>query len=161
MIRRILLSLVATAALACAACESSVDRRAAEHTLPAAGDTVALYFPNSRLDPDMIDCAMVFPVHRLVESPLRPAGVLRLLIAGPDSAEQAAGYFTSIPAETMVLSTQVADSIAYIDFDVPPLGGSCRVISIRAQIESTAVANFGVTKAVISQRGDVGAALQP
>jgi hypothetical protein len=109
----------------------------------------------------MIDCATVFPVHRAVESSVHPAGVLRLLIAGPDSVEQAAGYFTSIPVATIILSAQIADSEAHIDLDVPPLGGSCRVTSIRAQIESTAVANFGVTRVVISQRGDVDAALQP
>lgn len=160
MNRRILHTLVAIAALMCTACEPA-DRHLAEATLLAAEDTVALYFPNSRLDPDMIDCATVFPVYRAVAPTMCPAGVLRLLIAGPDSTEQAAGYFTSIPAETTVLSAHVADSIAHIDLDMPPLGGSCRVTSIRAQIESTAVANLDLTRVVISQRGDVGAALQP
>jgi hypothetical protein len=128
---------------------------------------VNVYFPNSELDPDHTDCSVVFPVWRVVrpeDSSDEPHLALEALLKFPTDAEKAEGYSTSIPEGVWYRSFTVKGGVAYVDFDAPlgTVAGSCRVLSIRAQIEETLKQFPEITSVVISVAGgDPDEALQP
>lgn len=122
---------------------------------------VALFFANSRLDPEGMRCAEVYRVERTVPEATGLRAILDLLVAGPTDAEAADGHYTSLPAETRVNDVWMEGDTIRADFSFPPLGGSCLVASIRAQIESTLLANAQAAKAVLSVDGQIEDILQP
>jgi len=134
----------------------------------AEGESVAhLYFPNAELDPEHLDCSVVFPVRRalLADGPVEgPRAALEALLKGPTDAEKSAGHFTSLPDGLEIRSFSVASGVASVDFgaELGRVAGSCRVQSIRAQIERTLLQYPGITAAVISvMGGSPDEALQP
>lgn len=126
--------------------------------------TVAVYFNNTKLDPDIL-CYLVFPVYRTVpRNASKIDSALEALLKGPSDMERSEGYFTSINPNTGVRSVKVEGDTAYVDFD-PQLGfevgGSCRVGAIRAQITETVKAATGVEHVVISIEGNSTEVLEP
>lgn len=131
-----------------------------------------VYFPNSVLDPEALDCTRVFPVARPAASGAEegeavPGAARRLLAAlleGPRPAERAAGYHTAVPETAGVLGVAVRDGTLRVDFDrglSEGVGGSCRVQAIRAQVDSTLARLPGVRRVEIAVEGSVEEALQP
>lgn len=124
---------------------------------------VKIYFPDGEQG-SANDCQQVFPVRRLITA---KGGVYRAaleaLIEGPNAKEREAGYFTSLPDGVELRSIRVENGTAYADFNeaLNRVGGSCRVASIRAQIEATLREFSGVKDVVISVNGDAETALQP
>ncbi len=125
--------------------------------------TFNVFFANTRQGSGD-DCRLVFPLSRTVAktSAVGRAALLELL-KGPTAAERRQGYFTSLPAGVELRSLVIGNDEARADFsaELNRVGGSCRVISIRSQIEETLRQFPTVGEAVISVEGNVEEALQP
>ncbi|MEK7632181.1 MAG: Gmad2 immunoglobulin-like domain-containing protein [Patescibacteria group bacterium] len=85
------------------------------------------------------------------------------LLAGPNTPESMAQLATSIPPFVSIKSLTINDGVAKVEFSKSlESGGSCRVASIRAQIESTLKQFPTVTSVIISTEGRTSAeSLQP
>jgi len=133
----------------------------------SSGLDAVLYFPNTQLGSDQ-DCGKVFPVHRAITDTVNDSPYLELL-KGPTAEEKKLGYFTSIPEGVKINSITVrklsGGTQALIDFSAQmnKAAGSCRVASIRAEIEQTAmhVQPDPPSSVVISVDGEIDTALQP
>ncbi|HSE96075.1 MAG TPA: GerMN domain-containing protein [Methylomirabilota bacterium] len=127
--------------------------------------TVQVYFSNPGLAPEPnIDCGVVFPVPRTVPWTPAPArAALEALLAGPDEAERARGYATSINPGVTIRSLVVEDGVATADFslELERTGGSCLVTAIRAQLERTLLQFPAVRSVRISIAGRTEDILQP
>ncbi len=101
------------------------------------------------------DCALVeASEHRIAKTAATAHAALSQLLAGPDTTDIANGFGTSIPQLTTVKSITIEDGVATAEFsNVIETGGSCRVASIRAQIESTLKQFPTVTTVVIRSEG--------
>jgi len=130
---------------------------------------VDVYFPNSKLDPDHLDCSKVFPVKRAILTGGSPgahdSGPLYRLLAGPTEEERAVGYFSSLPEDVTLVRFWNDGTRFEADFskELAKVAGSCRVLSIRSQIETTIRAEFPDVKDIVItiEGGDPGEALQP
>lgn len=124
--------------------------------------SITLYFPNSDKDPNNFDCSVVYPVKRSIPktAAVGRASMLALL-KGPTDAEKAAGYFSNIDEGAHLNDIQVGDGAAFVDFGGIPNGGSCRVASIRAEIEKTLKQFPTVQSVSISIDGKIDDVLQP
>lgn len=127
---------------------------------------VDVYFPNAKRDPDHLDCSVVFPVRRAIRTDAGGEGraALEALLKGPTDEEKEAGYFTSLPEGVSLESFAMAKAEARADFsgELRAVAGSCRVQSIRAQVERTLEQFPEVTSVAISiEGGDPDEALQP
>ncbi|MDZ4229607.1 MAG: GerMN domain-containing protein, partial [Candidatus Veblenbacteria bacterium] len=111
------------------------------------------------------DCTTVLAVERHVPKTLAVArAALDELMKGPTLREREEGYFTSLPPGVVVQRLVIAEGVAQADF-TPALeqgvGGSCRVLAIRAQIEKTLRQFPSVQSVVISIDGRTEDILQP
>lgn len=125
---------------------------------------VKAFYNNNKLDPDLT-CTVSFPVEREVPKTQETAFIsLTELLKGPTDAEKKNGYSTSIPNNVRINSVVIRYGTAYADFDYTlqnEVGGSCRVGSIRSQIENTLKQFSSVKKVVISIDGRTDDILQP
>lgn len=127
--------------------------------------TIKVFFGNSHVDPQVLDCQRLFAVARqvpVVEEKTRAA--LEQLLAGPLVEEKAAGYYSSINYGVKINSLTVNNGVARVDFDgqmEQAVGGSCRVAAIRSQITQTLTQFPEIKSVVISVDGRVEDALQP
>lgn len=135
---------------------------------------VIVEFGNNKKDPEMLDCGKVFPVKRIVLAPARDAEVmvaLHELLSGPSATEKVDGYFSSLPEGVNFPKVESLGGCDYrLDFDESleqGVGGSCRVLAIRSQIEATVKANCSdkahanAAKITISINGRTEDILQP
>lgn len=102
---------------------------------------LTVYFHNNTMDP-AITCTAVFPVTRKIIATASPARTaMLLLLQGPTTLETANNYSTLIPFRTELKDIALsADGLATVDFKgaiAGPMGGSCLVSSISAEIENT------------------------
>ncbi|GAB4132874.1 MAG: hypothetical protein Kow001_25230 [Acidobacteriota bacterium] len=124
-----------------------------------------VFFSNSEQDPESLRCGRVYPVHRRVpatESVARTA--LQLLLAGPTEQEAAAGYYSNLNPGVRLLSLELADGVATVDFSedfATGVSGSCRVEAIRAQIQETLLQFDTVKEIRIRVGGQETPILQP
>jgi len=125
---------------------------------------VDVFFTNSKLDPENT-CVKTFPIKRQI---LKTQGVaymsLYQLIQGPNIGELGEGYDTGIPGNAIINSIVISNGTAYVDFDEGleyGVAGSCRVNSIRSQIEATLKQFPTVKNVVISINGKTEDILQP
>jgi len=136
----------------------------AEVMFPAATQKITVYFSNSQLDPDMLDCSKVYPVERMVLAGDGLSIALHELLRGPLVTEQKAGYQTSLspyitmPGISFTKSGMELDFAADLEYEV---GGSCRVTAIRSQIENTAKKASGEQNVLITIDGRSEDILQP
>ena len=111
------------------------------------------------------DCSKVESTERQVSNSVhRAKAAIQALIVGPNDGEKAKGYLSNLPTDAVLNSLTVRGSIAYADFDEAfqyGVAGSCRVLAIRAQIESTLKQFPSIKKVVISVNGRTGEVLQP
>ncbi len=127
--------------------------------------SVKVFFPNSKLDPEMLDCSVVYPVTRKVEKTVAVGQVaLNELFEGTNDEDTSDGYFTNINTGVTILSLSISEGIAYVDLSnklQEGVGGSCKVESIRAQISETLKQFSTVDSVVISIEGETENILQP
>ncbi|OHA89275.1 MAG: hypothetical protein A2653_01100 [Candidatus Zambryskibacteria bacterium RIFCSPHIGHO2_01_FULL_43_25] len=102
---------------------------------------VLVFYPNSLLDPQYIDCSNVFPIKKEIyvwKNSEKES--IEILLGGLSVPEKEAGYFTSINGEVTLNSLIVKDGTMMAGFSDglnENVAGSCRVIGIRSQIEKT------------------------
>lgn len=127
--------------------------------------SIKVFFSNSILNPDAIDCGDVFAINREIPKTqaVARAAILELL-SGLTEEEKNEGFFTSINEGVEIQSLEIEDGTAKIDLS-PKLdegvGGSCRVTAIRAQIEETLKQFPTVENVIISINGETDLILQP
>ncbi len=111
------------------------------------------------------DCTKVFPVTREVPKTQAMArAAIDDLLNGPTPAETEKGYMTGINPGVKVQKLVIVDGVLKVDFDKKleeAVGGSCRVLMIRSQIEKTLGQFPTVKKVVISINGRTEDILQP
>jgi hypothetical protein len=126
---------------------------------PAAVD-VSVFFSS----PGFVDCAAVVAATRRVEPPAVLAGAMKELLAGPRSAEMAAGlssWFSSATAGMMNWAT-ISGGVARVDFmDFSTIifgaSSSCGSAALLAGLDGTATQFPTVNRAVYSFNGNVAA----
>lgn len=126
---------------------------------------VKIFFGNSKLDPNVMDCSKVFSVDRRIAktSGVAKASIEELLL-GLTAKEVEAGYFTNINMGTKIQSISLDDGVLKIDFNdmlEVGIGGSCKVASIRSQIIETLKQFSSVKDVIISINGRTEDILQP
>lgn len=133
--------------------------------LPSETTKINVYFGNSQLDPDIIDCSKVLGVQRIIpKTQAIGQSALEELLKGPIEAEKQQGYFTSINPDVKIQSLTVENGTAKVDFNQTlqqAVGGSCRVAQIRSQITQTLKQFPTVKDVIISINGDTETILQP
>ncbi len=126
---------------------------------------VKVFFPNSKLNPDMKDCKLVYPVTRTIPKTEAVAkAALEELIKGLTQEDKDDAYFTDINSDVKILGLSIEDGVARVDFSKEleeGVAGSCKVESIRAQIEETLKQFDNINSVVISVEGEVEGILQP
>lgn len=126
--------------------------------------TVDVYFGNRHMGSSG-DCSKVFPVaRRILNAETFGPGALEALLKGVSDGEKADGYFTSLNDKVLLRKFQILNKVAYVDFDSrfsQNMGGSCRVTSIRAQIERTLTSLPDIDFVVISVDGQTEGILEP
>lgn len=126
--------------------------------------TVKAYFPNTNMG-STEDCTLVYPLNR--EIPYTQAvgrGALNELFKGVTEKEIEYGYFTNLNTGIIIQSLSIQNGIAKVDLNQrlqEGVGGSCKVSSIRAQIEKTLLQFPTVNTVVISIDGQIEDILQP
>lgn len=127
--------------------------------------SIDVYFGNSQLDPEVMDCTKVFTIKRTIPKTeaIGRAALLELL-KGPTEKEKNEGYFTSINPGVEIQSLTIENGTAKVDFNQQleyAVGGSCRVAAIRAQISQTLKQFPTVNNVIISIDGRTEDILQP
>ena len=111
------------------------------------------------------DCKYLEAVTKKVPKSLAVAkAALRALLAGPSTEDKSRGFGTAINSDVKINSLTIDDGVVKVDFNEQlqyQLGGSCRVSTIRAQIERTLKQFPTVKNVIISVNGNVAEALQP
>lgn len=132
---------------------------------PVEALTVKVYFHNTKLDPEVLDCSKVFAITRKITKTQTTArATLEELLKGPTVKEVSDGYITNINSGVKLNKVTIIDGIAKADFDKQlefQVGGSCRVASISAQITETLKQFPSVQKVIISIDGRSEDILQP
>ena len=127
--------------------------------------TVKVFFGNSKLDPEILDCKKNFSVERTIQKTEAVGrAALEELLAGPTDAEKSEGYFTSINPGVVIQSLTIENGVARVDFNEQleyQVGGSCRVAAIVSQIRETLKQFPTVKNVVISINGRTEDILQP
>jgi len=125
---------------------------------------VNVYFSNSKMGSDG-DCSKVFPVSRtIINAETLGPGSLEALLKGPSDTEKESGYFTNLNEEILLQRFEIVNKVAYIDFNTrfnEGVGGSCRVMGIRAEIENTLNSLPDIDATVISVGGQTEGILEP
>ncbi len=86
--------------------------------------SIKLYFANNILNPEMLDCGLMYPVYRVIpETKGVASATLSELLKGPTEEEKKNGYFSSIPVGTKVNSIKMVGDTLYIDFNEMVMGG--------------------------------------
>ncbi len=126
---------------------------------------VKIFFASTSTDPNFLDCSQVVAVERKIEgSEMMAERSLQELLKGPNTEEKNSGYFTSINSGVKILNFSITNKQAVVDFSGElgaGVGGSCRVTSIRSQIENTLKQFFGIEDVLIKINGQSEDVLQP
>jgi hypothetical protein len=111
------------------------------------------------------DCKYLEAVSKQVpKSPGVARSALLALLEGPSAEDKDNGFDTAINQNVKINSLTIVDGVAKIDFDEQiqyQVGGSCRVASIREQIEQTLKQFPSIKSVIISVNGELESALQP
>lgn len=113
------------------------------------------------------DCSAVESVRRIVpKTTMVGEAAITELLKGPTVEERGRGYYTSIPLENgaKLQSLRIENGVAHADFNEAlseGVAGSCRVLNIRSQIETTLKQFPTVQNVVISIDGRTEDILQP
>ncbi len=127
--------------------------------------TVKAFFGNSKLNPTVEDCSLVYPVSRQVDETVAVGRAsLQELFKGTTDVEEEEGYYTNINEGVEILSLTIEEGVAKVDLSSEleeGVGGSCKVTAIRSQIEETLKQFSTVESVIISIEGKSEDILQP
>jgi hypothetical protein len=110
------------------------------------------------------DCTTTRAFTRVVPKSVAVARLLaEALVAGPDSAEKAAGAVSPFPRGSDVNSVVLRDGVLTVDFNerLQNIGGSCAATAIRQSVTRTLQRLPAVQRVVITAGGSEKLALQP
>lgn len=134
-------------------------------TFNGSSGKVSVYFPNTKKDPEMLDCSKVYAVQRTIVAGDDQASIaVHELLKGPTESEKALGYISSLPTEVNDPEIEIGKGAVIADFDMTleqGMGGSCRVSTVRAQLEQTFKAVFPDDQVILSVDGRIEDILQP
>jgi len=118
-------------------------------TKKALPSRIKIYLTKYDEKSDKIILKAVYRPLKTFESPLRTA--LNQLLIGPTSAEDNAGYMSSIPGGVKILSLSIKNGVAYINFNSQfEFGTGTKIMNSRVyQVVFTAVQFPTVTKVQI------------
>jgi len=130
--------------------------------------TVQVYFGNTTLNPDTMDCSLSFPVPREVPATSDPAGIaeaaLTELLAGPMPAEDAEGYTSwfSDATEDDLIGVRVVGDTAYVNLvnhaqTISNASTSCGSAIYLSQLGNTVLTAAGVPNVLYAFEGDPAA----
>ncbi|MBI2064775.1 MAG: GerMN domain-containing protein [Candidatus Yanofskybacteria bacterium] len=134
---------------------------------------VKVFFPNKVQDSDNLSCEKTYPASREIsmstnnsENRLGEIAYIAIkeLLKGPTEADKAQGFFTSINLGAKVQKISIVEGVANVEFDEEfnrGVAGSCRVQTIRSQIEETLKQFPEIKEVIISVDGDSKTILQP
>jgi hypothetical protein len=127
---------------------------------------IEIYYGNTKLNPEMLDCTKVFPVdRRIAENTKNPVSdSLVLLINGPTKQEIGEGYIASTPNNLTINFIKESSKSIQVDFGKELMdvgGGSCKVGAIRAEITKTVNFLKPGLNVIISSNGNIDEVLQP
>lgn len=125
-------------------------------TEPTGTTTVKIYFQNSVLKPNTMDCSSVVAIERVVSQTETIAKeAINQLLAGPTAEEKEKNYSTSIPAGSKLVSLKIENGTAYADFNdvIDSGGGSCRAEALTTQIRKTLLQFPTITKVILTAGG--------
>ena len=116
-------------------------------------NTFNVYFRDRYYDPSSIDCRQVFSLKRISAGAIYglEREALTSLLNGPTDSEKKRGFYSSINAGAKILSFEISDGVATVDFDRTAdkdIEDSCRVFAIRSEITNT-LEQFGTVKKVV------------
>jgi len=127
--------------------------------------TIKVYFGSEKLNPEVMDCRLVYPIDRkIVKTTSIARAALEELLKGPTEEEKANGYYTSINSGVTIQKLTIVDGVARVDFDEQlefQVGGSCRVAAINSQIVTTLKQFPSVKEVIVSIDGRTEDILQP
>ncbi|MDX9739004.1 MAG: GerMN domain-containing protein [Candidatus Dojkabacteria bacterium] len=125
---------------------------------------VKVFFPNEGMG-STEDCSLVYPVIRTIPETLAVGKAsLEELFNGLTKEETSSGYYTNLNDGVVIQSLTISNGVARADFSSKldeGVGGSCKVTSIRAQIEETLKQFPTVNSVIISIDGQIEDILQP
>lgn len=126
---------------------------------------VEVYFGNTTKG-SAEDCSKVFPISRVVlnAETLGPGALEAMLRGVTDESEKRAGYFSSLNDGVLIQKFDIVNKVAYVDFNSrfnEMVGGSCRVIAIRSQVEKTLTDLPDIDSVVMSVDGQTEGILEP
>ena len=125
---------------------------------------IKVFFPNESMG-STEDCTLVYPVIRTIpETVAVGRASLEELFNGLTEQEVLSGYYSNLNDGVVIQSLTISNGIARVDFNSrlgEAVGGSCKVTSIRAQIEDTLKQFSTVNSVIISIDGQVEDILQP
>lgn len=129
-------------------------------------DTVAFPVQNTTLELDFptSECTRTVMVRRSAPRTVALARLLaEALVAGPDSAEQAAGATSPFPRGSRVESVILRQGELTVDFNerLQNVGGSCAAQAIRTSVTRTLSRLPAVRRVIITAAGSEELALQP
>jgi hypothetical protein len=127
--------------------------------------TVKVFFNNDKFDPNLIDCAKVYPVNRFIK-PTTAVGraALEELLKGLAVGERDLGYLTNLNSGIKIQKLTIDNGVAKVDFSSElesAVGGSCKTGAIRAQITETLKQFPTVSSVIISINDRTEDILQP
>lgn len=147
---------------------------AALNEVPQTTSDLYVYFPNKQKDPNFLDCSNVYLVKYTVlddEFDQVVAMALHALLKGPTPWATGQGFITNLPAGVNEPEITFEEGKIILNFDETleqGMGGSCRVLSVRSQIEKTVTEtlkhmdpSLPVPKVIISINGRTEDILQP
>jgi len=127
--------------------------------------TIKLFFTNTKLDPEVMDCNKTFLTERkILKTENLIKDTVEALLLGPTDEEKENGFLTSIPVGVKIQSLEIKDGVARIDFDETlefQVGGSCRVTAISSEIRETIKQFPEANEVIISINGRTEDILQP
>lgn len=129
---------------------------------PAPTISLAVYFGNTELNPEMEDCSLVFPVEREVP---RTQGVARAVLSelftGPTEEEKEQGYVSFFSQETadILKNVHIENDTAYVDLEdirsiIPNASSSCGSAQLMAEIETTLKQFITVERVILAIDSD-------
>jgi hypothetical protein len=126
---------------------------------------VQVFFTNSVKDPKTEQCEKTYPITRAIKKTPTPArSVLDLLLLGPNDEEKTEGYGTTINEGVAIKGINIEQGVATIDFNkrfMEEVGGSCRIMAMRSQIENTLKQFSSIKEVIVSVEGKTEGVLEP
>lgn len=126
---------------------------------------VQIFFTNNVKDPKTENCEKTYPVTRSIKKTPTPVrSVLDLLLLGPKDEEKINGYGTTINDGVAIKGINLDKGVVTVDFNkrfMQEVGGSCRVLAMRSQIENTLKQFTSIKEVIISVEGKTEEVLEP